>query len=315
MACCGDEEPIQFMFDENGDLQRSDDGGVTWYPAPTYDPRENSVRFPPVAVGEGEDLKCIAANSIVTLMKEQIGDQLTDDMSRYTLGQLISDWINTLLQTSNPFEALIRIATNQIFALVIATIRAAIDDTTYNDLLCIFYDNIGSDGAFTDDQVESTRAQILTDITGVAGLFFEHLVFLLGSVGMSNLARSAAGGDRGCSSCVSTAEVWVTTSPDGTYVQIFPDGDGIYTAVGDWHTSGHVYLNVAFAEDPTGCAIGNKIAIDSATGIDPSAYVLQLRQGDCTSDPLANCYALRQLRSDTDFTITFHLLWSDPCTA
>jgi hypothetical protein len=200
MACCGDEEPIQFRYDTDGNLERSSDGGVTFYPAPTYDPRNTSVQFPePAAVDNG---KCIAADGAVKLLKEQVGDQLTDDMTRYTLAQLIHDWITIYLQSSSWFDALIQILTNQIFALVIAVLRPALTDEVYATLKCLIYENMSTDYDFTDSTWSTLRSQILSSITGIAGVFFEHLFFLLGVVGTNNLVRSGAGDpDADCSTC------------------------------------------------------------------------------------------------------------------
>jgi hypothetical protein len=137
----------------------------------------------------------------VTLIKEQVGDQLTDDMGRYTLGQLVHDWITTYIDTSNPFEALITIAANQIFALVISALRTALTDDVYNDLQCIIYCHMGEGISFDDSQWTDVRTQIQSDITGIAGVFLEHLIFLLGKIGLTNLARSQASTEGDCTGC------------------------------------------------------------------------------------------------------------------
>lgn len=178
MSCCGDDEPIQFRYNSDGELERSSDGGDTFFPAPTYDPRNNSVQYPqPAVVDNG---KCIAADSAVKLIKSQVGDQLTDDMTRYTLQQLINDWVTIYLQSSSWFEALINILANQIFALVISVLRPAITNDVYDTLRCIIYDNISADYDFDDTTWSTLRAQILSGITGIAGVFFRAPFFLTG---------------------------------------------------------------------------------------------------------------------------------------
>lgn len=204
MGCnCPDSSTYIYTYDEDGNLQVSTDGGTTSEPAPLDDIRLNpKVVFPPVTSETGTDAKCSAADSMTKILKEQIGDQLTDDMSRYTLSQLINDWTKTMIGTSNPFEALVTVITNQIFALVIATVRAAITSGTYDTLNCIFYCNMESDGSFTEAEWTTVRSQILSQITGIAGVFFEHLIYLIGSGGLTNMARAAAGAtDADCSDC------------------------------------------------------------------------------------------------------------------
>lgn len=190
--CCNDTPPSLFRFTITGVLQISIDNGTTWQDAPQFDPRNNSPQFPPVDSPDGDDKKCVAAEGMKTLIKEQVGDNLTDGMSRYTLSQLISDWIRTYIDTSNPFTALITIAVNQIFALIIAVLRPALTDAVYETLKCIFYCNMGDDASFNDSQWTQVRSDITDQIGGIAGIFFEHLVFLLGVVGLTNLARSEA---------------------------------------------------------------------------------------------------------------------------
>jgi len=219
MACCGDEEPILFIYDEDGNLERSDDGGVTYYPAPVFDIRVNPVvSFPPPVIPEGEDLTCQLADSAVVLIKEQIGDQLTDDMSRYTLQQLISDWTKTVIGTSNPFQALLLVVTNQIFALLISAVRAALTDDVYDRLRCIFQSHMNSTGFFDGTAWEGVRSDILSQITGIGGVFLEHLVYLIGNGGLSNLARAGAGSADAvcCPEC--SPDVWFTTILDGEAV-------------------------------------------------------------------------------------------------
>ena len=115
MACCDDNMPIQYRYSPEGMLERSTNGGANWSDAPQYDPRIYSPQFPPIPGADDNDKKCAAAAGAAALIKEQVGDQLTDDMSRYTLSQLITDWVRTMIDTSNPLQALLTVIVNQIF--------------------------------------------------------------------------------------------------------------------------------------------------------------------------------------------------------
>jgi hypothetical protein len=201
MSCCCDQPPVQFRWTEDGDLERSVDGGVTWTPAPEYDPRLNSPRFPEPPGAESDDKKCIAATGMTALIKEQVGDNLTDDMARFTLGELISTWVQTMIQSSNPFQALITIAANQIFALVIAVLRPALTEAVYDMLTCIFYCNMADDISFNASQLDNVTTAVGDQIGGVATLFFQQLINLLGVVGLTNLARAGGASSGDCSDC------------------------------------------------------------------------------------------------------------------
>jgi len=217
MPCCNDD--LIYTYDEDGNLEVSDDGGVTYTPAPQDDIRINpKVVFPQPPTEEGVDEICLAADGMVNLIKEQIGDQLTDDMGRYTLQQLITDWTTNVIGTSNPFQALAIIVTNQIFALIIAAVRAALTDEVYASLRCIFSARMSTDISFTPAAADDVRSDILSQISGVAGVFLEHLVYLLGSGGLTNLARSMAGSsdEACCPDC--SADMWSIVNYSGTNV-------------------------------------------------------------------------------------------------
>lgn len=239
-GCCGDEAPILFRWTVVGILEISIDNGTTWTPSPERDPRNYSPQYPPIEGADGSDKKCLAATGMSALIKEQVGDNLTDDMGRYTLGQLLTDWVKTVIETSNPFEALLTIATNQIFALVIASVRAALTTEVYHKLTCIFDCNMGDDASFTNAQWAKVRADILSKISGIAGIFLEHLVFLLGVVGLTNLARSQAATTGDCDDCCpSCVAGWEWGVPEWTptgfvegedYIEVnaYPPGNGYW---------------------------------------------------------------------------------------
>jgi len=239
-CCCGNQTPVQYQYTTTGILQISIDGGVTFTDSPENDVRNNSPRFPPIPGADGNDKKCQAAVGAANLVKEQIGDQLTDDMGRYTLNQLIADWTHTMIDTSNPFTALVTVVANQIFALVIASVIAALTDDVYHKFACALYCTMADDGSFSDAQWANARSKILSTISGIAGVFLEHLVYLLGKVGTTNIVRSApdASGDCSdcdCSDCVNL-DAWSIQTFDGHPVGVeISRGDGYIILEGTGH--------------------------------------------------------------------------------
>lgn len=200
-GCCNDPPPI-YRYNDAGDLEQSTDGGDTWTPAPGFDARYNSPQFPPVAGADGNDKKCTAATGAALLMKEQVADQLTDSMARYTLAQLLSDWTKTVMDSGgNIFQALLTIAANQTFSLGIAALRAALTDPVWDTIKCIFYCHIEANASFNDAEWRAVKSDIESQIGGIASIFLSHLVDLLGPVGLTNLARSGGATSGDCSSC------------------------------------------------------------------------------------------------------------------
>jgi len=237
-CCCDSTNPPQYQYSVDGVLQVSVDGGVTYTDSPNADVRNNSPKFPPIPGDDGDDKKCAAATGAANLVKEQVGDQLTDDMGRYTLSQLIADWTHTVIDTSNPFTALVTVVANQIFALVISSLIAALTEDVYHLFACALYCNMADDGSFDDAQWESARAKILSSISGIAGVFLEHLVYLLGKVGTTNIVRSAPDDTGDCSDCCALCD---TTNFD---ITIFA-GNPVGTLIG--RGAGYIDIETASA--------------------------------------------------------------------
>jgi hypothetical protein len=244
-CCCDGTNPTLYQWSSTFILQISTDGGETWTDAPQLDPRNNSPTFPPTTGEPSDGKRCIAATGMTMLIKEQVGDNLTDDMSRYTLAELITDWANTLINSGgNIFSGLVTVIANQIFALVIATLRPTLTEEVYALLTCAFNCNMSDDLSFTDGQWEQVRADILSSISGIAGVFLEHLVFMLGRVGLTNLARSQAAIAGDCAECGCSGTIGIYVSTDFPGELVSSDGES-YTFDGEI-SGGTYYLGVQF---------------------------------------------------------------------
>lgn len=255
-CCCGETVPVQYRYTEFGVLQRSVDGGVTWVDSPEYDPRVYSPQYPPIVPPEGVDPRCLAASSAQTLIEEQVGGQLTDDMSRFTLAELISTWVTTYLETSNPFQALMQVVANQIFALVIATLIPALTDEVYDDLRCIFFNHMDETGLVSVDEWEAVRADILSMIGGIAGIFLEHLVYLLGAGGLTNICRAGAGDPAAdCTACDNDcSDIWNVAGDNPQYGVIIERGENYFILESGYDTTfGRYTMNVNTGDDNTVC--------------------------------------------------------------
>lgn len=183
-----------------------------------------------------------------------------------------------MIGTSNPFEALVTVITNQIFALVIATVRAAITSGTYDTLKCIFYCNMETDGSFTEAEWSTVRSQILSQITGIAGVFFEHLIYLIGSGGLTNMARAAAGAtDADCTECCpDCSTLWDVM--DGSHGTITARGAG-YIEVEAQAVGGNYYLIISTSDADLCCLIS---AADLIDGTEPTLTAWT----DCGTTPV-----------------------------
>lgn len=315
-CCCGGDFAVIYRWTELGVLQSSSDGGTTWVDDPSEDPRNSSPVYPPVPGEPSPDKRCDAAEGMGQLIKEQVGDQLTDDMSRYTLGQLITDWIKIYLQTSNPFLALLNIAANQIFALIIALVRSALTTEVYHQLVCAFYCHMEDDLSFTEAGWGAVRDDILGNIEGIAGVFLEHLVFLLGAVGLTNLARSQVGASGTCDDCecFEGPRVYLWDELAESSTQIFPDETGLYTAPSGVTPSGPNYIATIFFNGPTVPPMSSDCYSIYDVSNPSGATLFPYDCDDGSYNPLATC--IRQAtwaRVAGPFTVTFRV--SDLCGA
>lgn len=230
MACCGDEIPIQYRYTEDGDLEMSEDGGTTWTPAPERDPRVYSPTFPP-PTGDQAD-KCVAADAGVTSIIADVFNELAADMSKAELDALIHTWVSTYITTANPLQALLAVVINVIFGLGITLLIAALTTEVWNKLRCCFHNNMADDLSFDHDQWEAVRDCITSEIGGIAGIFLEHLIYLAGPKGLTNICRSALGSPTAdCSDCIppSCLTFWNTSEPHEQYgtITYHPD-DGYF---------------------------------------------------------------------------------------
>ncbi len=264
MSGCNDENtPVQYRYSISGVLQRSFNGGVSWSDCAEYDPRNYSTEFPPLAGDDGAEKQCVAAVGAVALIKEQVGDQLTDGMSRTSLTDLIKTWVTTFVQTSNPFIALVTVITNLVFGLVITTLRAALTEGAYTALECAIYCNIGTDASVTQEQHDAMRAQILTDVSGIAGVFFEHLIYLLGVRGTQNLVRAGGVATATCD-CGCGGECALDFHVDqGTLIS----NDGATIVVSSGFSSGEYVVGIARSAYGVCCGYqGHSVVDGSITG-------------------------------------------------
>lgn len=293
-GCCDDPPPL-YRYAPDGTLERSTDGGETWTAANGYDPRFNSPQFPPVSGADGDDKKCLTATGAALLMKEQVADNLTDDMARYTLAQLISDWVNTVTQDGgNILDALETIIANQAFALGIAALRAALTDTVWDTMKCIIYCHIKPDASFDEAGWQAVKSDIASKIGGIASLFLQQLVNVLGPVGMTNMARSGGATTGDCSACdcsdCTNLDAWAIQSFDGHNVGIeVTRGDNFITLTGTSHPDfGTPYNAIIKTPDTMSCCKVMSIETLDGDGTDYHFFHVECGLGQWPSGTFTN---------------------------
>jgi hypothetical protein len=230
MPCGCGETGVIYRWGTDGELERSNDGGDTWSGAPNQDPRNTSPLFPP-PMGEMAD-KCPAADNGVTAIIVEVFEALTPEMTKDDVDSLIRTWIQKYIDTSNPILALITVMVNLIFGLIIDTLITALTTDVWNQLRCCMNDTMLDDFSYDHDSWEALRDCILENISGIAGIFLEHLIYLLGTAGTTNIIRSGLGTTSADCDCRDFVRIFVSTgggtetSWDGEWLYASPVHDG-----------------------------------------------------------------------------------------
>lgn len=207
-------------------VEFSPDNGTTWVDMPSLDPRTSPAFLLPPLTG---DARCDAAANMVKWMKDFLdeatallgagSEALAIANMAIPLYELISGGSLTLLAIITEFAG-------TLFSLGYAALLAAFDSTTYDDLLCAFYCNIGVDGQVTAAQLVDVETQVTDTLNTTAGIVVDTLLFLQGEVGLSNAGVIGAqtgdcsGCDCGWEACIvgtDLATVFAISGTNGTF--------------------------------------------------------------------------------------------------
>lgn len=130
---------------ETGAVETSFDGGETWQPNPDADPRINpGFQAPPPDV---PDPRCAASAGMVQNVRNVV-----EGAAGGTTAAGIASILLTLLLIPGigwMFGAMLLFATSFLTATA-AAVLAAFTEDVYEVLLCMFYDNVESDGKITE---------------------------------------------------------------------------------------------------------------------------------------------------------------------
>lgn len=207
MSCC--PEPTNQYYDENGVLQVSYDGGLTYEPD-TSDPRLNSPLLPELPGADGSDKRCVASNNVTGYIKAAADQLIADGTAWNNITTLLAaiGAIIVLLLSIGTAGALTPLLLGLVAALVgtgLAAFEAAMTEAVYSDLNCIVYCHTPDDGVYTVEDWQAIKADISTTFTGIVAKFIYDTINAMGLAGMTNASRSGVHAgepcDCTCSNC------------------------------------------------------------------------------------------------------------------
>lgn len=204
--CCPD--PL-IRVNPDGTISVSYDGGMTYTPATTEDPRKTAPQLPPIDDGDGADKKCKAANRVVRQMKDlqtAWADSLGTGLGIVQLALAFAAAVVVVFLSLTGLAAVLAPALLGLAASVVGTGTTAYNDlfTTdvWNTLLCKIYCNCGTDGQFTQSQFLKIRTQL--DAAGfdpTVALAFSAALNAWQVDGLNNAAKIPTSDNLDCSDC------------------------------------------------------------------------------------------------------------------
>lgn len=170
----------------DGEWQTYDPYAGEWIDNPLADPRTLAMwRLP---AGGGSDIKCESAANLRAKFEAMI--------NAFLLATSIIDACNAIVGIVLVFFPPARLLwviiiaiVEALYAIGVATINAAFNFGAYDELQCIIFDEIGSDGQITDAIKDAIYARIEDEMTFVQFAVLSLLITALGTVGMNNAAQ------------------------------------------------------------------------------------------------------------------------------
>lgn len=319
MSCGCDDKPTRQRINDDGLLEVSYDDGVTWQVDTTDDPRFSNPILPPP---DGAPDACARANSIVTAIRELQQNEYEALLAGTNLAQtiynLLAAFIGIVIVVPVAIipaiiALLISAAVNFILDMIPEDFDNAFTEETWQDLLCILYCEMSTDGSFSQTQWMTVKNRVVSEIGGYAGITWLHdVINLMGAVGLTNAARLGYGGTRDCSECDCTNTWcyefdfvlndggWETFASSGVHFGTWDSGTGwAYTDatnVQSGVTTAHRQVAIGVDFDPTiltrvlvtydytGGSYDNTSLIAFAVQLDGGAVISIARSGMSNGD-------------------------------
>lgn len=186
----------------NGNIESTSDGGATWTPAPTRDPRKIITALPP----SGASAQCDAAYRIVLTLTalELYCENLAQEVETVAT---VANLVAVLLEPFLPELGVLLELFYQVLAAVAgvgyAALHAAFTSSVWTGIKCIIMCDISPGVALTDAAIADIEAKIATAYPGIVSTVVNYLIGIVGPGGLSAIAgkRTEIGNCTGCTSC------------------------------------------------------------------------------------------------------------------
>jgi len=274
-------------------IEYTPDGGITWVEDETSDPRTNPVYLLPP--NTEPDIPCAAAAGMVAYIRASV-DTAIDTATIVGLANGIFAIVVAFLPITILAAVIIAIA-EYLIGLGAAALIAAFTEPVYEQLLCIFLDELDADGRITEEGFTDAQAVIASEIgdvvvDGVIAVLYSST----GAIGWSNAGAQLADGEADCAVCRDEHCLYIDFKiTDGSEYGVTLGaglGDGNWIPGSGWQSvaSGggqDVYLTWIFPNDLECYAVESTYTKTTGSGVNNASNLRSLH-------PLTN-YATTQV--------------------
>lgn len=275
MCCCRDI--VLHRVNDDGELQISTDGGVTWTQDP-QDPRITGVQYPPMPMDD-HHTKCDAATNASDWIGNIISEtssQLGGAGSLLEIAAAIAAVLFGVFVAPESLPILLPVLIPIISALVFlgqAGWDAYFTETVRSEILCALYCTVGDNGAWTAGQYADFLAKLASDLpASVAKDLIIDLVTRAGIIALNDNAAIGTSADADCSDCECTpgchTDSWTIYANDGTHgtnLQVGVDATGPYIQLTSGTIAAGHYYAILTLPNNTICCRWNSFAYVGTT--------------------------------------------------
>jgi len=189
--------PSNLRYDEGTDTIQKNVNGE-WKDSPESDPRHQTTIPPHVT----SNTACDAAQSVVDALQGQI-DGITEAIDNASTLFTIAGIILSIF-TFGAYAVFISLALTVADSLVgygSAAIEAALTAPVWEQLRCILYCNMDSNGRIAESDLGAVQTQVSTEIGGLAATIINQMLSLAGEGGVNNLGALGTSDGADCSGC------------------------------------------------------------------------------------------------------------------
>jgi hypothetical protein len=220
---CGATPPPGIRYNPDDDDVEIQEPDGTWVANPAADPRHSlSNEFPPL---DSDDPRCDAAANMVAWLHSFVDTLQTVKDETGIIASFFLDVLE-ILWGAGIFLSLITLLVESLLFIGLDAVLDAFTDMVYDQLLCIFDCNIGTDGSVSAVQLTDINTAIDSEIGGTAATVLHGILFIMGEVGLSNVGATGTQvgscNDCGCGwhACFPVSEdagIWSIIGSNGEY--------------------------------------------------------------------------------------------------